>query len=113
MKSKEEILAEKMRLMPSSIDRYKNDNSYRVGVNECLAAMQKYADQQTSTLYTRAQLLEFGEKVRQECASKATLIYHDGFAKCDNVVTYFQSGCDNIKPNKQSIQSINIESLLK
>lgn len=58
MKNKEEILAEKMRLMPSSIETYKNDNSYRVVVNECLAAMQDYSDQQNEAIIDRCQNAE-------------------------------------------------------
>lgn len=40
----------------------------------------------------------------EEAAEAARLLYHDGTAKQDRSgLKYFQSGSDNIKPDKQSI----------
>lgn len=45
--------------------------------------------------------------VIRECAEAARLLYHDGYKKENRGdVKYFQSGSDNIQPDKQSILNL-------
>lgn len=74
---------------------YSGSNKDEV-ISNVYCAMQTFADQETSTLYTRAQLLEFGEKVREECAEQARAL---------------DSGPSH-EVDKQSILIINIENIL-
>lgn len=76
------------------IKEYKIENNVTVlfiGDIELIA--KAYADQETSTLYTRAQMIEFGEKVREKCSDK-----------CHTINDPFKI--------YEEIQSINIKNLL-
>lgn len=77
--------------------------------------METYKNQETSTLYTRAQMIEFGEKVREECSDKSRVktCSNQGYDYTANMefALHRQKGY-TVYPDQQSILSINIENLL-
>lgn len=91
MKTKEEILESVFPITFGivGIGWHQIDNEQK---QDLINAVQEFADQETSTLYTRAQMIEFGEKVKEECLKGVW--YKEGF-------------------DYENIQSINIENLLK
>jgi hypothetical protein len=114
-KTKEEILADEIINNPI----WGEDKKLYIHCDIVLNLMQTFADQETSELHTRAQMIEFGEKVKMECLKKADnieILCGDAIRRrlkdktsCGKMCAC----CDQQIIGDHCIQSINIESLLQ
>ncbi len=72
--------------------------------------MESYADQQTSGMYTRAQMIEFGEKLCEMQRDLCVEYVNDEELNLNNNNEYVEAA---IYSAKISVRDINIESLLQ
>lgn len=49
---------------------------------------------------------QYAKEAIEEAANSAQILFHDGHHKTNKSLKYFQSGADNIQPDKQSILNL-------
>jgi len=76
-------------------------------IDEANAYFDKAMEKDTEFINTIFGIINQARKETvEECAERSAIIYHDGFHKTNSSLKYFQSGADNLQPDKESILKI-------